>query len=66
MMMIIIIIMIIIKSLYLSKDRNTYLFFQVSVRNFKKVKSKKTSLPANVLWGSFVMHSFLPHGEMNV
>ena len=23
------------------------------------------SLPADVLWGSFVTHSFLPHGEMN-
>ena len=33
-------IIIIIKSLYSSKDKNTYLLFQVSVGNFKKVKSK--------------------------
>lgn len=24
------------------------------------------SLPADVLWGSFITHSFLPHGEMKV
>ena len=23
----------------------------------------RTSLPTEVLWGSFVTHSFLPHGE---
>ena len=23
------------------------------------------SLPADILWGSFVMHSFLPHREVN-
>ena len=24
----------------------------------------KDSLPADVLWGSFVTHSFLPHGRL--
>ena len=28
------------------------------------IRSQPTSsLPADVLWGSFVTHSFLPHGE---
>ena len=36
MMMMIIIITIIIKSLYSSKDKNTYLLFQVSVRILKR------------------------------
>ena len=26
------------------------------------IKRKECSLPADVLWGSFVTHSFLPHG----
>ena len=27
--------------------------------------NRNCSLPADVLWGSFVTYSFLPHGEMN-
>ena len=34
-------------SLYSSKDKNTYLLLQVSVRNFKKVKSNLVYYIAN-------------------
>ena len=31
-------------------------------RNIYQLMNEADSLPADVLWGSFVSHSFLPHG----
>ena len=32
-------------------------------RKIPKISLQRPSLPADVLWGSFVTHSFLPHGR---
>ena len=55
--------------------RNFGIYYEddaISVENVKEVVKKefegpeRSSLPADVLWGSFVTHSFLPHwGETN-
>ena len=40
-------------------------FAVILTSGFINLNDGHSSLPADVLWGSFVTHSFLPHGEMN-
>ena len=65
-----------VKSLYTRQDHalgasfiNTHKLLsqsdaEVGITDCSKIQLE-VSLPADVLWGSFVSHSFLPHGQMS-
>ena len=40
-------------------------FAVILTSGFINLNDGHSGLSADVLWGSFVTHSFLPHGEMN-
>ena len=62
-----------VTSYYVKTERGILSLFYVNTARNNKPEAdgalllpllRLASLPAGVLWGSFVMHSFLPHGRL--